>query len=145
MQWVVNSVNRIHIFENFVCRDLLNPMLISMNLFIKAPLIGVMNFNSYVFKTKIHFKKTFSKVAYQIKYGSIVFLENWSFILKGANVNFKHKFKNWFCYERDIKIFFSKNINTYRFLELDHQKDCKYHEKKRKKRIKTNQIFMNQH
>ena len=47
----------IHIFENLVCRDLLNPMLISMNLVIKAPLIGAMNFNSYVFKTKIHLKK----------------------------------------------------------------------------------------
>ena len=94
-----------------------------MNLFIKAPLIGVMNFNSYVFKTKIHLKKTLSKVAYQIKYGSIVFLENWSFILKGANMNFKHKFKNWFCYERDIKIKTNK-------------KDCKYAWKKKLRQIK---------
>ena len=37
--------------------------------------------------------------------------------LKGAKMNFKHKFKNWFCYERDIKIKTNK-------------KDCKYAWKK---------------
>ncbi|CBI33399.3 unnamed protein product, partial [Vitis vinifera] len=51
----------IHVLETFVCKDLLNPILISMNSSIKTPLIGAMNFNSYVFKTKIHFE-IFSKL-----------------------------------------------------------------------------------
>ena len=46
-----------------MCRDLLNPILISTNLSIKTPLIGAMKFNSCIFKTKIHFK-VFFKYAY---------------------------------------------------------------------------------
>ena len=47
--------------KNFACRDLLSPILISTNLFIKTPLIGAMKFNSCIFKTKIHLK-TFSNM-----------------------------------------------------------------------------------
>ena len=52
--------------KNFVCRDLLNPILIFINLSIKTPLIGAMKFNSCIFKTKIYFK-TFFKYTYRIK------------------------------------------------------------------------------
>ena len=43
------------ILKKSVGRDLLNPILIYMNPFIENPLVGIMNFNSCVFKTKIRF------------------------------------------------------------------------------------------
>ena len=79
-------------------------MLISMNLFIKAPLTGAMNFNSYVFKTKIHFK-TLSQVTYRIKWPTLSFWEIEVSYFKGSWW-ILNEFKDWFCYESDIQIIF---------------------------------------
>ena len=40
-------------------------------------------------------------------------------------MDFKYNFKDWFYYEWDIKTIFKKKNNSYIFLNLDHQKNCK--------------------
>ena len=61
------------------------------------------------------------KVAYQIKWVALFFLEIEILYLKKTKMNFKYNFKDRFCYEWSIKTFFFKKKEKqfiYIFLNL---------------------------
>ena len=77
-------------WKNHVCKDQLNPILISTNLSIKTPLIGEMKFNSHIFKTKIPFKTFFFQICMPNKIGCMNFGKLNFHNLTMSNMNFKN-------------------------------------------------------